>query len=144
MYSATISICSSVQETLASPAAAFLVFGFSGIYSQTAAVTSLVISTKASNLGVSRCDLLIALGARFSDRVTGNPKKFAENARIVHRYILADGCRHILGNIHQYRAGPPALRNLKGSAQSGSQILHILYNIAVLGEIRGKCPDRTD
>ncbi len=39
--------------------------------------------TKASNLGVSRCDLLIALGARFSDRVTGNPKKFAENARIV-------------------------------------------------------------
>lgn len=39
--------------------------------------------TKASNLGVSQCDLLIALGARFSDRVTGNPKKFAENARIV-------------------------------------------------------------
>jgi acetolactate synthase-1/2/3 large subunit len=39
--------------------------------------------TKASNLGVSGCDLLIALGARFSDRVTGNPKKFAENAKIV-------------------------------------------------------------
>jgi len=40
--------------------------------------------TKASNLGVSECDLLIALGARFSDRVIGNPKKFAENARIIH------------------------------------------------------------
>ena len=40
--------------------------------------------TKASNLGVSKCDLLIALGARFSDRVIGNPKKFAENARIIH------------------------------------------------------------
>jgi len=40
--------------------------------------------TKASNLGVSQCDLLIALGARFSDRVIGNPKRFAENARIVH------------------------------------------------------------
>lgn len=40
--------------------------------------------TKTSNLGVSRCDLLIALGARFSDRVIGNPKKFAENAKIVH------------------------------------------------------------
>ena len=39
--------------------------------------------TKASNLGVSDCDLLIALGARFSDRVTGNPKKFAEGAKIV-------------------------------------------------------------
>jgi len=40
--------------------------------------------TKASNLGVSECDLLIALGARFSDRVVGNPKKFAEHAKIVH------------------------------------------------------------
>lgn len=40
--------------------------------------------TKTSNLGVSQCDLLIALGARFSDRVIGNPKKFAESAKIVH------------------------------------------------------------
>lgn len=39
--------------------------------------------TKASNLGVAKCDLLIALGARFSDRVTGNPNKFAENAKII-------------------------------------------------------------
>ena len=40
--------------------------------------------TKTSNLGVSQCDLLIALGARFSDRVIGNPNKFAENAKIIH------------------------------------------------------------
>lgn len=40
--------------------------------------------TKASDLGVSECDLLIALGVRFSDRVIGNPKKFAENAKIIH------------------------------------------------------------
>ncbi|MDE7270312.1 MAG: biosynthetic-type acetolactate synthase large subunit [Acetatifactor sp.] len=40
--------------------------------------------TKTSNLGVSQCDLLVALGARFSDRVIGNPKKFAEGAKIVH------------------------------------------------------------
>lgn len=40
--------------------------------------------TKTSNYGVSECDLLIALGARFSDRVVGNPKKFAENAKILH------------------------------------------------------------
>lgn len=40
--------------------------------------------TKASNLGVSQCDLLVALGARFSDRVIGNPKKFAEGAKIIH------------------------------------------------------------
>lgn len=40
--------------------------------------------TKTSNLGVSRCDLLIAIGARFSDRVTGNTAKFARHARIIH------------------------------------------------------------
>ena len=40
--------------------------------------------TKASNLGVTDCDLLITVGARFSDRVTGNAKKFARNAKILH------------------------------------------------------------
>lgn len=40
--------------------------------------------TKAANLGVSRCDLLIALGARFSDRVVGNAGKFAKNAKVLH------------------------------------------------------------
>lgn len=40
--------------------------------------------TKTSNLGVSECDLLIALGARFSDRVIGNPKQFAANAKVLH------------------------------------------------------------
>lgn len=40
--------------------------------------------TKASNLGVSECDLLIAVGVRFSDRVYGNAKKFASNAKIIH------------------------------------------------------------
>lgn len=39
--------------------------------------------TKASNLGVSHCDLLIAIGTRFSDRVLGNPKTFAKNAKIL-------------------------------------------------------------
>ncbi len=40
--------------------------------------------TKTSNFGVSQCDLLIAMGARFSDRVVGNPNKFAENAKVLH------------------------------------------------------------
>ncbi|HOO27251.1 MAG TPA: thiamine pyrophosphate-dependent enzyme, partial [Lachnospiraceae bacterium] len=40
--------------------------------------------TKTANFGVSQCDLLIAVGARFSDRVTGNAKKFAKNAKILH------------------------------------------------------------
>lgn len=40
--------------------------------------------TKASNFGVSQCDLLVVVGARFSDRVTGNTAKFANNAKIIH------------------------------------------------------------
>ncbi len=39
--------------------------------------------TKASNNGVSKCDLLVVVGARFSDRVYGNAKKFASNAKIL-------------------------------------------------------------
>lgn len=39
--------------------------------------------TKTSNYGVSECDLLIAVGARFSDRVTGNVSKFAHKAKIL-------------------------------------------------------------
>jgi len=40
--------------------------------------------TKTSNLGVSQCDLLVVVGARFSDRVIGNAKKFARHAKIIH------------------------------------------------------------
>lgn len=39
--------------------------------------------TKAANYSVTECDLLVTVGARFSDRVTGNTKKFAYNAKIV-------------------------------------------------------------
>ena len=39
--------------------------------------------TKPSNFGVSKCDLLVVLGARFSDRVTGNASKFANNAKVI-------------------------------------------------------------
>ena len=39
--------------------------------------------TKTSNFGVSGCDLLIVIGARFSDRVTGNAKRFADKAKIL-------------------------------------------------------------
>lgn len=40
--------------------------------------------TKTSNLGVTECDLLIVIGARFSDRVVGNAKRFAKNAKVLH------------------------------------------------------------
>lgn len=40
--------------------------------------------TKAANLSVTECDLLIALGVRFSDRVVGKSDKFAYNAKIIH------------------------------------------------------------
>ena len=39
--------------------------------------------TKASNFGVSGCDLLIAVGVRFSDRVIGDAKRFASDAKIL-------------------------------------------------------------
>ena len=62
--------------------------------------------TKTSNLGVSACDLLIAIGTRFSDRVLGNPDSFAKNAKIlqididpaeINKNIMAH--THIIGDI---------------------------------------------
>jgi acetolactate synthase-1/2/3 large subunit len=38
----------------------------------------------AANYGLMNCDLLIAIGTRFDDRVTGNLETFAKNARIAH------------------------------------------------------------
>ncbi len=40
--------------------------------------------TRAANLAVTNCDLLIALGARFDDRVTGNIAQFAPQAGVIH------------------------------------------------------------
>ena len=40
--------------------------------------------TKASNLAITNSDLVIAIGARFSDRVLGDPSKFAANSKILH------------------------------------------------------------
>ncbi len=40
--------------------------------------------SKETNMAVTNCDLLIAIGARFSDRVIGSPEKFAPGAKIIH------------------------------------------------------------
>ncbi len=40
--------------------------------------------TYEANMAVSHCDLLVAIGARFDDRVTGNIAKFAPRAKIIH------------------------------------------------------------
>jgi len=53
--------------------------------------------TKTSNYGVMSCDLLIVIGARFSDRVVGNAKTFAKNAKIIHIDVDA---AEINKNIH--------------------------------------------
>ena len=40
--------------------------------------------TYAANMAISECDLLVNIGARFDDRLTGNLEKFAPNAKVVH------------------------------------------------------------
>lgn len=67
--------------------------------------------TKTSNFGVMECDLLIVLGARFSDRVTGDVNRFAPNAKIlqididpaeINKNIKVDAC--VIGNMKQILA----------------------------------------
>ena len=40
--------------------------------------------TAYANFAVSQCDLLVAIGARFDDRVAGNLQKFASRAKVIH------------------------------------------------------------
>ncbi|MBQ8617524.1 MAG: biosynthetic-type acetolactate synthase large subunit [Clostridia bacterium] len=40
--------------------------------------------THAANIAMQRCDLLIAVGVRFSDRALGDASKFAPNAKVLH------------------------------------------------------------
>lgn len=64
--------------------------------------------TKTSNLGVSECDLLIAVGVRFNDRVTGNATKFAKQAKIlqldidpaeINKNIVVNAC--VIGDLKE-------------------------------------------
>lgn len=64
--------------------------------------------TKTANLAVTGCDLLITVGARFSDRVTGNASKFAKNAKIlqididpaeINKNIVVDAC--VIGDVKE-------------------------------------------
>ncbi len=40
--------------------------------------------TVTSNMAISECDVLINIGARFDDRLTGNLEAFAPNAKVIH------------------------------------------------------------
>ena len=54
--------------------------------------------TKASNLAVTQCDLLIAVGARFSDRVVSKLDRFAPKAKILaHRHRRGRGQQECAG-----------------------------------------------
>ena len=64
--------------------------------------------TKTSNMAATQCDLLIAVGARFSDRVVSKAERFATNARILHIDIDAAevnknvrSSRYIIGDVRE-------------------------------------------
>lgn len=117
--------------------------------------------TKASNLAVQECDLLIAVGARFDDRVTGKLVEFAPHAKIIHFDIdtaeinkrrFADAT--ILGDL---KVNLPALaiplaindwqqKCAKMNSDFGWRYDHPNQSIfapAVLKEVSEKMPDRT-
>jgi len=64
--------------------------------------------TKTSNMAVTECDLLIAIGARFSDRVVSKLERFAPNAKILHIDVdaaevnknIRSEC-HIIGDVKE-------------------------------------------
>lgn len=93
--------------------------------------------TKTSNLGVSECDLLIAVGVRFSDRVFGDAKKFASQAKIlqfdvdaaeINKNIRVDAC--VIGDLKEI------LKRLNAE----SEPMHHLDWIAHVMDYKAKYP----
>lgn len=70
---ADIPVCNSFMGLGTIPRSHKLSLGFVGMH-----------GSMETNMAVTNCDLLIALGARFSDRVIGSPDKFAPGAKIIH------------------------------------------------------------
>ncbi len=97
--------------------------------------------TKTSNLGVSECDCLIVLGARFSDRVVGNPKNFAAGAKIVHIDVDA---AEINKNIMSYASVVGDLKLVLADViASLEQQKHTEWN-ARIAELKEKFPLKYD
>ncbi|MBQ7155861.1 MAG: biosynthetic-type acetolactate synthase large subunit [Synergistaceae bacterium] len=74
-----------LAERLDSPVA-ITVMGGGAVYGRHPLATGMIgmHGSQASNMACDACDLLLAVGCRFSDRVTLNPAGFAKNAKIVH------------------------------------------------------------
>lgn len=88
--------------------------------------------TKAANLCVQDCDLLIAIGARFDDRVTGKLAEFAPHARVVH--LDGDPCE-----VSKLRSADcPVVGDIKVSMN----FLHVKPIAASFGDWVGLCMDR--
>ncbi len=71
-YKADIPVCDSLMGKGAFPGTDDLYMGMLGMH-----------GTKTANLATHKCDLLIALGVRFSDRVAGKAATFAKQAKIL-------------------------------------------------------------
>lgn len=81
--------------------------------------------TYEANMAVSHCDLLIAIGARFDDRVTGNIAKFAPRAKIIHVDI-----------------DPASIsKNVKVDVPIVGGVTNVLKDMTKLAKESGKAPD---
>lgn len=75
--------------------------------------------TKAANFAVQSCDLLICIGARFDDRVTGKLQEFAPEARVIHMDVDA-------AEISKLRVANCALR---GDIKHSMRALHVRTSV---------------
>jgi acetolactate synthase-1/2/3 large subunit len=94
--------------------------------------------TKVANLAVHDCDLLIAVGARFDDRVTGKLDQFAPNAKVIHFDIDT-------AEINKRRtADAPILGDLKENLPLLSMSLNIENWQTQVQQMKANCAWRYD
>ena len=105
---------------------------------------------------MQRSDLLIALGARFDDRITGKVDSFAPEAKVIHVDIdpaeqgkvrrpdvpIVGDCRHVIGEIVKADQGPARRRRTR-RRHVGVEQPHLRLARAVPADLRAERAGRT-
>ena len=121
---------------------------------------------KAANWAMNRCDLLIACGARFDDRVTGKLDAFAPGAKVIHMDVdpaeidknrqaqipIVGSLEHVIPKLadsleSRANGGPPRAAGMAGhGARTGSASIPFRYRNTEHAQagVRDRAPARAD
>ena len=94
-------------------------------------------AARYTNQVIEECDLLIAIGARFDDRATGKPDRFAPRAQVIHIDIDPRDANHIIASacsgIYESKNAGDSWRKVQGIPSQSRRTRAILQHPSIPG-----------